>query len=101
MSALDTQNGIEYTVDDVSGSLLDPAMVHAGRATEMDFFNGVKVYDRGTEGGIAQDRWKDYRYQVDRREQGRHRQVGHPLQIRGQGIQNNTRRRLVCEYPSA
>ena len=36
MSALYAQNRIEYAVDDVSGALLDPAMVHAGRATEMD-----------------------------------------------------------------
>ena len=46
MSALYAQNGIEYAVDDVSGALLDPAMVHAGRATGMDFFNGMKVYVR-------------------------------------------------------
>ena len=42
MSALRAQNGIEYAVDDVSGSLLEPAIVHAGRAVDMDFVNGMK-----------------------------------------------------------
>ena len=39
-------NGFEYAVDDVSGALLDPTLVHEGRATEMEFFNGMRVYDR-------------------------------------------------------
>ena len=66
MSALYAQNGIEYAVDDVSGALLDPAMVHAGRATEMDFFNGMKVYDRvpreeqlKTGGKMIGSKWMD------------------------------------------
>ena len=45
MSALYAQNGSEYAIDDVSGALLDPTMVHAGRATEMAFFEGMKVYE--------------------------------------------------------
>jgi hypothetical protein len=66
MSALYAQNGVEYAVDDVSGALLDPAMVHAGRAVEMDFFNGMKVYDRvpreeqhKTGGKIIGTKWID------------------------------------------
>ena len=41
MSALYAQNGIEYAVDDVSGAMLDPKMVHDGRAVEMKFFDGM------------------------------------------------------------
>ena len=44
--SLYAQNGIEYAVDDVSGALLDPTMVHADRAVEMYLFIGMKVYDR-------------------------------------------------------
>jgi len=44
MSALYAQNGVEYAIDGVSGALLDPTMVHAGKATEMAFFDRVKVY---------------------------------------------------------
>ena len=40
--ALYADNGIEYAVDDVSGDLLDPTMVHEGRAFEMKFFDGMK-----------------------------------------------------------
>jgi hypothetical protein len=46
MSALYAQNGVEYAIDDVSGALLDPTMVHAGRATEMALFEEIKVYER-------------------------------------------------------
>ena len=46
MSALYAENGIEFAVDDVIGALLDPTMVHEGRATEMHFFDGMKVCDR-------------------------------------------------------
>ena len=46
LSALYAEDGIEYAVDDVSGALLDPKLVHEGRATEMKFFNGTGVYDR-------------------------------------------------------
>ena len=46
MSALYAQKGLEYAVDDASGALLDPTMVHAGRATEMAFFEGMNVYHR-------------------------------------------------------
>ena len=40
------QAGVEYAVDDVSGALLGPKLVHEGRATEMKFFDGMRVYDR-------------------------------------------------------
>ena len=43
ISALYAQNGVEYAIDDVSGALLDPTLVHAGRATEMAFFEGMKL----------------------------------------------------------
>ena len=43
MSALYAQHGLAYAVDDVSGALLDPTLVHEGRSTEMKFFDGVKV----------------------------------------------------------
>ena len=46
MSAMHAENGIEYAVDDVSEALLDLTMVHAGRATEIKFFDGMNVYDR-------------------------------------------------------
>ena len=46
MSSLHAQAGIEYAVDDVSGALLEPALVHESRATDMNFFEGMKVYDR-------------------------------------------------------
>ena len=46
MMSLYADNGIEYAVDDISGSLLDPAAVHEGRSTEMGFFEKLKVYDR-------------------------------------------------------
>ena len=41
-----SENSIECAVDDVSGALLDPTMVHAGRAAEMECFDGMEVYDR-------------------------------------------------------
>ena len=66
MCALYAQNVIEYAIDDVSGALLDPAMVHAGRATEMAFFEGMKVYERvpraeqhKTGGKIIGTKWID------------------------------------------
>ena len=66
MSALYAQNGIEYAVDDISGALLDPAAVHEGRATEMKFFHGMRVYDRvprdeqrQTGGKIIGTKWID------------------------------------------
>ena len=66
MSALYAQTGIEYAVDDVSGAFLDPAMLHAGRATEMEFFNTMKIYDRvpreerlKTGGKIIGTKWID------------------------------------------
>ena len=43
MSALYAQHGVEYAVDDVSGALLDPKLVHEGRSTEMSFFDCMKV----------------------------------------------------------
>ena len=46
MSSLYSESGIEYAVDDVSGALLDPELVHKGRKTEMEFFAGMRVYDR-------------------------------------------------------
>ena len=46
LSALYAENGIYYAVDDISGALLDPKLVHEGRATEMKCFNGMRVYDR-------------------------------------------------------
>ena len=66
MSSLYAEAGVEYAVDDVSGALLDPELVHAGRATEMKFFNGMKVYDRvprsdqaRTGGKIIGTKWID------------------------------------------
>ena len=66
MSSLYAQAGVEYAVDDVSGALLDPKLVHAGRATEMKFFDGMKVYDRvprseqaETGGKIIGTKWID------------------------------------------
>ena len=66
LSALYAENGIEYAVDDVSGALLDPKLVHEGRSTEMKFFNGMNVYDRvprseqATTGGkIIGTKWID------------------------------------------
>ena len=38
MSALYAQNRVESAIDNISGALLDPTMVHAGRAVEMAFF---------------------------------------------------------------
>ena len=46
MSTLYVESGIEYAVDDVSGALLDPKLVHEGRGVEMKFFEGMHVYDR-------------------------------------------------------
>ena len=46
MSSLYAESGVEYAVDDVSGALLDPAMVHEGRKTEMKFFEDMQVYER-------------------------------------------------------
>ena len=46
MSALYAQHGFEYAVDDVSGAMLEPKLVHEGRSTEMKFFDDMKVYDR-------------------------------------------------------
>ena len=64
MSALYAENGIEYAVDDVSWALSDPTTVHDGRATEMNFFDGMKVYDRvpreeqlKTSGKITGTKW--------------------------------------------
>ena len=66
MSSLYAQAGVEYAVDDVSGALLEPALVHEGRATEMNFFEGMKVYDRvprseqlKTGGKIIGTKWID------------------------------------------
>ena len=66
MSALYAQHGVEYAIDDVSGALLDATMVHAGRATEMAFIEGMKVYDRvpraeqhKTGGKISGTKWID------------------------------------------
>ena len=46
INTLYVQNGIQYAEDDVSGVQLDPGLVHAGRAVEMDFFKTMGVYDR-------------------------------------------------------
>jgi hypothetical protein len=66
MYALYTQAGVEYAVDDVSGAMLDPKLVRKGRDTEMEFFNGMKVYDRvprseqaQTGGKIIGTKWID------------------------------------------
>ena len=40
------QNGVEMACDDVSSATLDAGMVHTARKTEMDYFNGMVVYDR-------------------------------------------------------
>ena len=66
MSSPYAQAGVEYAVDDVSGALLDPTLVHAGRAVEMKFFDGMKVHDRvpraeqaKTGGKITGAKWID------------------------------------------
>ena len=66
MMAPYAEGGIEYAVDDVSGALLDPAAVHAGRTTEMELFHGMRVYDRvpreeqlQTGGKIIGTKWID------------------------------------------
>ena len=87
MSALYVENGIEYAVDDVSGALLDPGLVHEGRATEMKE-QGIRP---GTQEGAARDRRQDHWDQVDRCEQGRHRPAEYSLQTSWKGIPNNSR----------
>ena len=66
MCSLYVQADVEYAVDDVSGALLDPKLVHAGRSVEMKFFDGMKVYDRvpraeqaETGGKIIGTKWID------------------------------------------
>ena len=66
LCALYADNGIEYAVDDISGALLDPKLVHEGRAPEMKFFNCVRVYDwvsrdeqRQTGGKVIGTKWID------------------------------------------
>ena len=66
MCSLYAQAGVEYAVDDVSGALLHPKLVHAGRSVEMKFFDGTKVYDRvpreeqaKTGGKIIGTKWID------------------------------------------
>ena len=45
LSTLYVQHGVESAVDDVSGAMLDPKMVRAGRDVEMGFFRDMGVYD--------------------------------------------------------
>ena len=66
LSALYAQHGIEYAVDDVSGSMLEPGMVRSGRELEMKYFNDKRVYDRvprseqaETGGPIIGTKWID------------------------------------------
>ena len=66
LSALYTQNGIAYAVDDVSGAVLDPEMVKQGREVEMTFFETMGVYGRvprseqaETGGKIIGTKWID------------------------------------------
>ena len=74
LSALYAENGIEYAVDDVSGALLRPKLVHEGRTTEMELFNGMRVYfgvpwdeQRQTGGKIIGTEWIDVNHgDIDR-----------------------------------
>ena len=45
-NSLYVQCGVESACDDVSGAVLDSALVHAGRAVEMGFFKHMGVYER-------------------------------------------------------
>ena len=66
LGALYAQHGVEYAVDDVSGAALDPEAVRKGRQVEMDYFSGMRVYDRvprseqlETGGPIIGTKWID------------------------------------------
>ena len=60
------ENGIQMASDDVSGASLDPALVHMARATEIEYFKGMGVYERvhrseqqQTKGKIIGTKWID------------------------------------------
>ena len=53
LCSLYIQHGIEEAVDDVSGALLDPGLVRAGRTLEMKYFKDMRVYDRVPQTHIA------------------------------------------------
>ena len=66
LGALYAQHCVEYAVDDVSGAALDPEAVRKGRQVEMDYFSGMRVYDRvprseqlETGGPIIGTKWID------------------------------------------
>ena len=66
MFALYAQAGVDYAEDDVSGAMLDPALVREGRDTEMKFSESMKVYERvprseqaQTGGKIIGTKWID------------------------------------------
>ena len=66
MSGVYARDGVEYAVDDVSGALLDPKLVHKGCSTEIQFIDGMKLYKRvpreeqqGTGGHIIGSKWID------------------------------------------
>ena len=60
------ENGIQMASDDVSGASLNPALVHEARATEIEYFKGMGVYERvhrseqqQTKGKIIGTKWID------------------------------------------
>ena len=65
MSSLYAEAGVEYAVDNVSGALLDPKLVHAGRATEMKFFQRHESLRQGAQIRPGQNRWENNRDEMD------------------------------------
>ena len=84
---LSTKGGDVY--DDVSGEQLDPRLVKAARALEMEFFERLGVYTRAprTEafrsgvGKIIQGRWIDVN-------KGEFRPAGLQVTVCGQGVRH-------------
>ena len=64
--AIYAENGMQMASDDVSGANLDLALVHEARATEIEYFRGMGVYERvprseqhQTKGKIIGTKWID------------------------------------------
>ena len=66
LSTLYIQHGVEVACDDVSGAMLDRALVGEARGVEMEYFKTMGVYDRvprseqaETKGQIIGTKWID------------------------------------------
>ena len=66
LNVLHAKEGVSWATDDVTGELLDPALVQEARRTEMKYFNDMNVYVKvprehqvKTGGKIIKTKWID------------------------------------------